>query len=65
MTARIPHGHKEERDVLPAPDLGEMVVVLLAGALAGLGDTLRADGFEPAADLVGDLVEIVDDYLTR
>jgi hypothetical protein len=42
-----------------------MVVVLLAGALAGLGETLRADGFEPAADLVGDLVEIVDEYLTR
>lgn len=47
------------------PDLGDLVVVLLAGTLAGLRDRLAEDGFEPAAELVADLVEIADDYLTR
>ncbi|HEX2295375.1 MAG TPA: hypothetical protein VHN37_08715 [Actinomycetota bacterium] len=47
------------------PDLGDLVVVLLAGTLAGLRDRLAEDGFEPAADLVADLVDIADDYLTR
>lgn len=47
------------------PDLGDLVVVLLASTMAGLRDRLAADGFEPAAELVADLVEIVDDYLTR
>lgn len=46
------------------PDLGDLIVVLLAGTLAGLRDRLDCDGFTPAAELVGDLVEIVDDYLT-
>lgn len=48
-----------------APDLGDLVIVLLASTLAGLRDHLAADGFEPAADLVADLVEVVDDYLTH
>ena len=47
------------------PDLGDIVVVLLAGTLAGLRDRLVYDGFEDAADLVADLVEIVDEYLTN
>lgn len=47
------------------PDLGDLVVVLLASTLAGLRDRLAADGFDPAAELVADLVEITDDYLTR
>ena len=47
------------------PDLGDLVVVLLAGTLAGLRDRLAQDGFEPAAELVADLVDIADDYLTR
>lgn len=47
------------------PDLGDLVVVLLAGTLAGLRDRLAQDGFEPAAELVSDLVDITDDYLTR
>ena len=47
------------------PDLGDLVVVLLAATLAGLRDRLAQDGFELAADLVADLVEIADDYLTR
>jgi hypothetical protein len=46
-------------------DLGDLVVVLLAGTLAGLHDKLLADGFEDAAELVADLVEVADDYLTR
>ena len=47
------------------PDMGDLVVVLLASTLAGLRDRLAVDGFGNAADLVADLVEIVDDYLTR
>lgn len=46
------------------PDLGDIVVVLLAGTLAGLRDRLECDGFVPAAELVADLVEITDEYLT-
>ena len=46
------------------PDLGDLVVVLLAGTLAGLRDRLDSDGFTPAADLVADLVEMTDVYLT-
>jgi hypothetical protein len=44
-------------------DLGDLVVVLLAGTLAGLRDRLLHDGFEAAASLVADLVEITDDYV--
>ena len=47
------------------PDLGDLVVVLLASTLAGLRDRLDQDGFERAAELVGDLVEVADDYLER
>ena len=47
------------------PDLGDLVVVLLAGTLAGLRDRLHEDGFADAAELVGDLVELADDYVTR
>jgi hypothetical protein len=46
-----------------APDLGDLVVVLLASALAGLSDRLAVDGFTSAADLLADLVEAADDYL--
>jgi hypothetical protein len=49
----------------PCPDLGDLVIVLLAGTLAGLRDRLVDDGFCPAADLVADLVDVTDDYLTR
>jgi hypothetical protein len=47
------------------PDLGDLVVVLLASTLAGLRDRLADDGFESAADMVGDLVELTDDYITH
>lgn len=53
-----------ERIADDLPDLGDLVVVLLAGTLAGLRDRLDCDGFIPAAELVADLVEITDDYLT-
>jgi hypothetical protein len=46
-------------------DLGDLVVVLLASTLAGLRDRLFRDGFDRAAGLVCDLVEIADDYITR
>lgn len=47
------------------PDLGDLVVILLASTLAGLRDRLFQDGFESAAELVADLAEVADDYLTR
>jgi hypothetical protein len=47
------------------PDLGDIVVVLLVSTLAGLRDRLYRDGHESAADLVHDLVEVADDYVTR
>jgi hypothetical protein len=48
-----------------APDLGDLVVVLLAGCLAGLRDRLIQDGYHRAAEVVADLVDVTDDYLTR
>jgi hypothetical protein len=50
----------------PVPaDLGDLVILLLAGTLSGLRDRLHCDGYERSADLVADLVEIADDYVTR
>ena len=46
------------------PDLGDLIVVLLAGTLAGLRDRLECDGFTPASELIADLVEMTDLYLT-
>ena len=51
-------------DLEEAPDLGHLIVVLLASTLAGLRDRLHSDGFIEASELVADLVEITDDYLT-
>jgi hypothetical protein len=57
-------GHVDRQgSVSRAPDLGDLVIVLLASTLAGLRDRLAEDGYEPAADLVADLVEVTDDYL--
>lgn len=53
-----------ERKNQAAPDLGDLVIVLLAGTLAGLRDRLAQDGFPKAADLVTHLVYHVDEYLT-
>lgn len=52
------------RDIDEAPDMGDLIVVLLASTLAGLRDRLESDGFFAASELVADLVEITDDYLT-
>jgi hypothetical protein len=46
-------------------DLGHIVLLLLAGTLSGLRDRLALDGFRREADLVGDLVEITDLWLTN
>ena len=55
---------RELRAVEELPHLGDLIVMLLAGTLAGLRDRLDGDGFHPAAELVADMVEIADDYLT-
>lgn len=47
------------------PDLGDLIVILLASTMAGVRDRLAADGFASAAELVADLVDVVDDYLTN
>lgn len=57
---RHPRGKIDE-----GPDLGDLVVVLLASTLAGLRDRLEHDGFMRASELVADLVEITDDHLCR
>jgi hypothetical protein len=45
------------------PDLGDLVIVLLAGTLAGLRDRLATDGFEQASNFVSDLTERCDSYI--
>lgn len=47
------------------PDLGDLVVILLGATLAAMADQLASDGFDQAAELVGDLLAAVDDYTTR
>ena len=47
------------------PDLGDLVIVLLASTLAGLRDRLASDGFVDAADLVADLIEAAYGYVAR
>ncbi|MDQ3661072.1 MAG: hypothetical protein M3454_08475 [Actinomycetota bacterium] len=49
----------------PCTELGDLVLVLLAGTLQGLSDRLQSDGYDDAAEVVSDLVEVVDDYLDR
>ena len=46
-----------------SPDLGDLVIVLLASTLAGLRDRLESDGFGNASELVGTLTESCDSYL--
>ena len=47
----------------PCAELGDLVLVLLAGTLQALSDRLQGDGYDGAAEVVADLVEVVDDYL--
>ena len=46
------------------PDLGDLVLVLLAGTLAGLRDRLFEDGYESQGEVVAELVELLDDYIS-
>ena len=46
-----------------SPDLGDLVIVLLASTLAGLRDRLGDDGFSGASEFVSDLTERCDSYL--
>jgi hypothetical protein len=48
-----------------SPDMGDLVIVLLASSLTALRDRLADDGFDRAALLVADLVDIADDYITN
>ena len=45
------------------PDLGNFVIVLLAGTLAALRDRLMEEGFAKAADHVARLVDLCDGYV--
>lgn len=54
------HGEDRSRSDI---DLGDLVIVLLAGTLAGLRDRLTTDGFQQAADLVAELAERCDSYI--
>jgi hypothetical protein len=45
------------------PDLGDLVIVLLASTLAGLRDRLGEDGFTGASELVAELTSSCDAYL--
>ncbi len=47
------------------PDLGDLVIVLLASTLSGLRDRLESDGFPRAAQCVAETVAITDHYLER
>jgi hypothetical protein len=47
-----------------APELGDLIIVLLASTLAGLRDRLAEDGFEDASDFVADLVDATDHYIS-
>ena len=45
------------------PDLGDLVIALLAGTLAGLRDRLADDGFANASEFVSELTDRCDGYL--
>jgi hypothetical protein len=60
-----PGAETDTPDADHGPDLGDLVVVLLASTLAGLRDRLTADGFPHAADLVSRLTDTTDAYLRR
>jgi hypothetical protein len=54
-----------EADKQSTADLGDLVIVLLAGTLAGLRDRLAQDGFPKAADLIARLVEEAGGFLDQ
>ena len=65
MTALDESGLDGDREATCPTDLGDDIVLHLAGNLAGLQDHLARAGFRSVADLVGDLVEVVDSYIFR
>ena len=48
-----------------SPDLGDLVIVLLASTLAGLRDSLKLDGFYEASGFVSELTDRCDSYLSE
>lgn len=48
-----------------APDLGDLVIVLLTSTLSGLHDRLDKDGFDKAAALVADLCDLCEHWMPR
>jgi hypothetical protein len=63
LLAEAPRGYEGQGLSMREPDLGDLVVVLLASTLAGLRDRLAQDGFDGAAELVADLTDVADDYI--
>ena len=47
------------------PDLGDIVILLLAVTLSGLRDRLASDGFERASELVARLTTTCDGYIAE
>jgi hypothetical protein len=47
------------------PDLGDLVIVLLASTLSGLRDRLEMDGFQEASEFVAGLTERCDSFLAE
>jgi hypothetical protein len=47
------------------PNPGDLLIVLLAGTLAGLRDRLESDGFPNAARCVAETVALTDRYIER
>ena len=47
------------------PNLGELVIVLLAATQTGLRDRLQSDGFSDAARCIAETIDITDHYLER
>lgn len=48
-----------------SPDLGDLVIILLASTLAGLRDRLQDDGFDKASEFVSELTKRCDSYLSE
>ncbi len=47
------------------PDLGDLVIVLLASTLAGLRDRLEMDGFDEASEFVAGLTDRCDSFIAE
>lgn len=55
----------EQAEVKRRPDVGDLIVVLLAATLRGVSCSLDRDGFSRAADLVMELALKCDSYVDR